>query len=247
MISKVLKLSQLSRLLFLSLINQSNEFMICKSYPINFTKRNKIYERQLNVAMNYDKFKDLSDRLNIIPLFHASIVVNNWINYVQDSELIIQDENGNILNKLPDTNNQDNQNNINNYNPNKPDYLVKSLYDMKVFISINNINNNINNNKNNKNNKNTNIMMLAWIPNNHLIEKSIAYLVATKIENNNINIYRFAQNPYFHDDFTIRSINLKHDIEKLIEYFDNVNEINFDELHKYDPRYNLSWHAPKIL
>ena len=76
MISKVLKLLQLSRLIFLSLINQSNEFMICKNYPINFTKRNKIYEGQLNVAMNYDKFKDLSDRLNIIPLFHASIVVN---------------------------------------------------------------------------------------------------------------------------------------------------------------------------
>ena len=131
----------------------------------------------------------------------------------------------------------------NKYNPNKPDYLVKSLYDMKVFISINNINNNNINN----NNYNNNTLMLAWIPDNHLIEKSIAYLVASKIENNNINVYRFAQNPYYHDDFSVRSIDLKHDIENLLDYFDNVNAINFNELHKYDPRYNLSWHAPKIL
>lgn len=233
MISKV---SRLSIILFLSLINQSSQFIISKNYPITFVNRCKICERISNVIMNYDKFKDCKERLNLIPSFHATIITNNWINYIQEKNIQknIQ-ENINDNNTLNDFRYEEYSNYNKHYSNgnNKDDteyplnYLIKSLFDFKVFISIN---------------KNLNNMMIfAWIPNNHLLEKTIAYLVVGKIENNVLEIYRFIQNPYYDRDFTIKSIELKNDIDKIIQIIPNVKSTNYTNLHNYDKRYYISW------
>lgn len=173
--------------------------------------------------MKYDKFKDCAERLNLIPSFHATIITNNWINYIQEKNNGDKDNSKNEEYSTYSKDYNENENNI-DYPLN---YLMKSLFDFKVFISINK---NLNN-----------LMIFAWIPNNHSLEKTIAYLSAGKIENNVLEIYRFIQNPYYDRDFSIKSIELKNDIDKLIENMSNVKTTNYTNLHKYDQRYYISW------
>ena len=214
-------ISRLSKISILSLIILSDGFNINRKNPINYTNRDKILERTTNVIMNYDKFKDCKERLNLIPSFHATIITNNWMNYIQEKNNDIK-----INQKTEEYSNY-----IKYYNEDNTDYplnyLMKSLFDFKVFISINK---NLNN-----------LMLLAWIPDNSSFENTIAYLVACKIENNVLEVYRFIQNPYYDRDFLIKSQELKNDIDKLVENIPNVERTNYSNLHNYDKRYYISW------
>ena len=121
-------ISRLSKISILSLIILSDGFNINRKNPINYTNRDKILERTTNVIMNYDKFKDCKERLNLIPSFHATIITNNWMNYIQEKNNDIK-----INQKTEEYSNY-----IKYYNEDNTDYplnyLMKSLFDFKIFI-----------------------------------------------------------------------------------------------------------------
>ena len=108
-----------------------------------------------------------------------------------------------------------------------PAYIKKNIYDMKFFISLN------------KEKKNT--MILAWCPENNYKQKSVVYIVGGKVINNTLHIHRIAQSPYYKNIISLRSLDFKNELEKLIKMEKVLNGINYDELHNYDIRFKLSW------
>ena len=94
--------------------------IIQKPYIINNNPR--IYNPK--IYMNYDPLKDYDQKLTIISSFQATIIINNWLNYLYS--------NGN-------RNENNNKNIINIY----PAFILKPIYDMKSMISINKIDKNI--------------------------------------------------------------------------------------------------------
>ena len=97
--------------IFCFLFTLSNSFVVLMKKP-NIIKKNN---RMTN--MNYENFKDYDDIINFLPSFQASIIINNWMSYIDNTE---------IDDKKDDYNN----------------YLKKSIYDMKVYIAINKEKNN---------------------------------------------------------------------------------------------------------
>ena len=91
-------------LFFYNLINAFN-FFPNKMNIVKVSQFNKIF-------MDYNKYKNYDDKLNLLPSFQTSIIINNWMDYIT-----LSDEN-------------DNQKNI-------PDYISKAIYDFKIFIAIN--------------------------------------------------------------------------------------------------------------
>tara|TARA_B100001057_G_C22371125_1_gene764682 strand:- start:34 stop:510 length:477 start_codon:yes stop_codon:yes gene_type:complete len=112
---------------------------------------------------------------------------------------------------------------INNY----PKFITTCIYDMKIFISIN------------KDEKNT--IIFAWKPDVDIGKSNVAYIVAGKIINNEVYIHRIAQSPYYENILSINSKKIVKDIKNIVNYSPNITTINYDELHKYDNRYLLSW------
>ena len=94
--------------------------IIQKPYIINYNPRIHNYK----ICMNYDPLKGYEQKLTIISSFQATIIINNWLNYLYSNGNI----NGNI-----------NKNIINIY----PAFILKPIYDMKSMISINKIDKNI--------------------------------------------------------------------------------------------------------
>ena len=150
------------------------------------------------ITMSYDPFKNYDDKLTIIPSFQGSIIVNNWINYISE----------------------------NNYEG-IPKFIYKSIYDMKIFISIN------------KEEKNT--IIFAWTPAVSIDKGNVVYIISGKIVNCELKIYRIAQCPYCNDVLSINSGEVANDITEIVKLSPNIHTINYDELHKYDNRYLLSW------
>tara|TARA_A100001388_G_C28712263_1_gene471877 strand:+ start:649 stop:1128 length:480 start_codon:yes stop_codon:yes gene_type:complete len=156
--------------------------------------------------MNYDPFKGYEQKLTIISSFQASIIINNWINYLS------KDEEYDNVNEDIDKN---------------PKFITTSIYDMKTFISIN------------KDEKNT--IIFAWSPDIDIGKNSIVYIVGGKLINNELAIHRIAQCPYYENILSITSKKIVNDIKNIVNYSQNITSINYDELHKYDNRYLLSW------
>ena len=166
---------------------------------------NKPYSNKYcqHITMTYDPFKNYDDKLTIIPSFQASIIVNNWINYISE-----------------------------NNNENVPQFIYKSIYDMKIFISIN------------REEKNT--IIFAWTPAVSIDKGNVVYIISGKIVNSELKIYRIAQCPYSVDILSINSCDVVNDITEIVKLSPNIDTINYDELHKYDNRYLLSWNIDNI-
>jgi hypothetical protein len=105
---------------------------------------------------------------------------------------------------------------------NIPKYMRKSLYDFNTFTAINK--------------QEHNIIYLGWYPKEQLQNQALIYLIATKIINEKIEIHRIAPNPFYN---TIQIIS-KDMYKDLKDFYYNRN-VSFNELHKYDNRYLLSW------
>ena len=80
-------------------------------------KNSNLINKNRNIKMEYENFKNYDEIINFLPSFQASIIINNWMSHIDNYE---------IDNKKDDYNN----------------YLKKSIYDMKVYIAINREKNN---------------------------------------------------------------------------------------------------------
>tara|TARA_B100000902_G_scaffold396193_1_gene456571 strand:+ start:2206 stop:2748 length:543 start_codon:yes stop_codon:yes gene_type:complete len=178
--------------------------------------------------MDYSQYKSFDDIINILPAFHTRIIINNWLKYVAPEEnsiedLIVEYEQG-----------YNNENKI--QNPPRglkyfPEYLIKSLYDFKIFVAINR--------------DEKNLIYFGWCPEANLQKSKLAYIIAGKVYNNTIHIHRIAQNPYYEDILDLNSIDLVKKLED-INYRDGKKfYFNYDKLHEYDNRYQISWNFYK--
>ena len=184
----------------------------------------KISSRVSYLNMDYSHYKSFDDIINILPEFHTRIIINNWLKYVAPEEKTIND----LMVEYERTYN--NKNKIENTSQELkifPEYLIKSLYDFKIFIAINR--------------DEKNVIYFGWCPQPNLQKSKLAYLIAGKVYNNIIYIHRIAQNPYYEDIIDLNSIDLVKRLEE-IEYKKNEKfNFNYDNLHEYDNRYKLSW------
>lgn len=159
--------------------------------------------------------------------FHNKIISNNNIfnsNIQMNLELTSNSNNINVLQPIQVSlviKNWIKYLNIIDYN--MPEFIHKSTYDFNTFTAINKNENNI--------------VFLSWQPSNKLPDQSLAYLIAGKRVENNIYIYRIAQNPFCYNIYEINSIDMYRDLKKF--YYNN--NISFSNLYDYDKRYLLSW------
>ena len=173
------------------------------------------------VIMDYSQYKSFDDIINILPEFHSRIIINNWLKYVAP------DENDNAIDY--------NQEETRDYedepqsNPLKefPSFVARSLYDFKIFIAIN------------REEKNT--IYFGWCPDAKSSRGNIVYLVAGKVFNSTIYIERIAQNPYYIHLLDISSRELVERLQTIEVSEGQRFQFNYDRLHEYDPRYNISW------
>jgi len=152
----------------------------------------------LSIKMTYDPLNGYKETLNIIPSFQTSVIINNWMNYLSTIR------------------------NIDN-----PKYIFQSIYDMKIFLSIN------------REKKNT--ILLAWCPGVSQYNSNVGYVISGKVINNELHIYRIAQSPYYNNLLEIDSNNLVKDITQLVINSPTIHNVNYTKLHEYDSRYLLSW------
>jgi len=103
---------------------------------------------------------------------------------------------------------------------------------MKIFISIN------------REEKNT--IIFAWTPAVSIDKGNVVYIISGKIVNSELKIYRIAQCPYSVDILSINSCDVVNDITEIVKLSPNIDTINYDELHKYDNRFLLSWNIDNI-
>lgn len=197
------------------------DYGLCLSTPLFTTRRPIFY-------MDYSQYKNFDDIINILPEFHTRIIINNWLKYVAPEENKMEDRIVEYERGYSDENKIDNENeNIKFF----PDYLVRSLYDFKIFIAINR--------------EEKNLIYFGWCPESHLTRPNLVYIIAGKVVNNIIYIHRIAQNPYYNDMLNINSLDLIDKLEQ-IDYKEGEKFIfNYDNLHNYDNRYNISWNYHK--
>lgn len=165
------------------------------NYNFNLNHKKNNNKNFNKINMEYENFKNYDEVINFLPNFQSSIIINNWLEYVKNEEYYF------------------------------PDYLKKSIYDMKVNIAINKDKNNY--------------MNLAWTP-NYKEKRSIAYIVSGKIENNVLFLERIAQNPYYDYIFTLKFIDFLDEINLLIVHASNIDYLSLEKLNDYDKRYSLS-------
>ena len=167
----------------------------------NINIRPKLFNK-LPIKMTYDPLKGYDDKLTIIPSFQGTIIINNWIRYLSEYE----------SDKIPE-------------------FMFKSIYDAKIFISINQAINNT--------------VLFAWCPGIYFPKSNVAYIICCKVVNNELQIHRIAQSPYYLEMLYINSYALLTDIKNIVAQSSNITSINYEELHKYDKRYLLSWNIYK--
>lgn len=177
----------------------------------------QIPKKQLYINMYYEKSKGFDEPITILPYTQTSIIINNWLNATLSLRLKQIDtlQKKNIIKEDQD---------IENYVDNG---LSKSIYEFKVFLSLN------------KGNINT--IYFSWIPESHKKNKQVVYLLGCKINNSILEIYRIAQNPYAADQLLVKSEDMLLDLYNYHKNNNIIKEIKFDELHKLDNRYLLSW------
>lgn len=193
------------------------DYGFCLTTPI-ITSRTPFFN------MDYSQYKSFDDIINILPEFHTRIIINNWLKYVAPEENTIEDLIVDYEKGYNDENKIDSPPTGLKF---FPEYLIKSLYDFKIFIAINR--------------DEKNLIYFGWCPEPHLKKSKLAYIIAGKVYNNTINIHRIAQNPYYEDMLYINSIDLVNRLED-IDYREGEKfQFNYDTLHEYDNRYKISW------
>lgn len=176
-------------------------------YRVKSSRSDKSARR---ICMNYNPLHDYKEKLTIISSFQATIVINNWIDYLTDNEMQYDSY---------DTTEDKNKHH---------GFVLKPIYDMKLIISINKVL--------------PNAIIFAWCPIIHAYgQTNVAYLISGRIVNQTLNIDRIAQSPYYNNILTLDSTLVLDELNNLVAQSPNINNISFDELHRYDSRYLLSW------
>ena len=165
------------------------------------------------IKMDYSQYKSFDDIINILPEFHTRIIINNWLKYVSPDE----------EDATRDYNEEPESNPIKDF----PEFVSRSLYDFKIYIAINR--------------EETNTIYFGWCPDAKSNRGNVVYLVAGKVINSTVYIERIAQNPYYVYLLDITSRDLVELLQKIELSREKVFEFNYDKLHEYDPRYNISW------
>ena len=204
-----------------SLVPKFRDYGFCLTTPI-MSCRTPI------LNMDYSRYKSFDDIINILPEFHTRIIINNWLKYVAPEEVTSEDL------RVDYDKDYVNDNKIEEHHAGLkffPEYLIKSLYDFKIFIAINR--------------EEKNLIYFAWCPDAHLPKAKLVYIMAGKVYDNTIYIHRIAQNPYYDNILGINSMEM---VERLadIDYRDGEKfQFNYDKLHEYDNRYQISWNFYK--
>lgn len=181
--------------------------------PLLFPKS----KNNLNIKMYYEKSKGFDEPITILPYTQTSIIINNWLNATVALRLKQID---NILKSQIVNEEQNVEESIDNG-------LSKSIYEFKVFLSLNKVN--------------INTVYFSWIPESHKQNKQVIYLLGGKVNKNILEIYRIAQNPYAADQLMVKSEDMLLDLYNYHKDNSIIKEITFDQLHKFDKRYLLSW------
>ena len=172
---------------------------------------------RLNINMYYEKSKAFDECITILPYTQTSIIINNWLN----ATIVSRAKKIQNLIDNPGLNIDENTEEL------LENGLSKSVYEFKVFASLNK--------------QNINTVYFSWIPDSHKKNRQVIYLLAGKINNNTLDICRIAHNPYAIDQLLVKSEDMLLDLYNYHKNNDVINEISFNELHKFDKRYYLSW------
>jgi hypothetical protein len=169
------------------------------------------------INMYYDSSKAFDNPITILPQTQTIYIINNWLNATLALRLRQIDS---IMKRQNDLNLEEVEESLDMS-------LSKSIYEFKVFTSLNR--------------QEMNTVYFSWIPDSHKNNKQIIYLIAGKVNNNLLNIYRIAQNPYASDQLLVKSEDMLLDLYNFHKDHEGITGIKFDELHKFDNRYILSW------
>jgi hypothetical protein len=169
------------------------------------------------INMYYDSSKAFDNPITILPQTQTIYIINNWLN----ATLALR------LRQIDSIMKRQNDLNLEEVEESLDINLSKSIYEFKVFTSLNR--------------QEMNTVYFSWIPDSHKNNKQIIYLIAGKVNNNLLNIYRIAQNPYASDQLLVKSEDMLLDLYNFHKDHEGITGIKFDELHKFDKRYILSW------
>jgi len=198
------------------LLNLITLFFSVNSLNIRINSYNKIFKRRNNILMYYEKSNDFYEPIKILPIEQTTMILDNWLNSsiaLQNIEREYAMKNKNI--------------NIDDLLEKTESYISKNIYEFKVYLSIN---------------KNSPyVVYFSWIPLSHKNNNQVIYLIVGKILNNELQIYRIAQNPYAYNILDINSKDLLLDLYNFHKDNKIIKKINFNELHNHDKRYLLSW------
>ena len=198
------------------LLNLITLFFSVNSLNIRINSYNKIFKRRNNILMYYEKSNEFYEPIKILPIEQTTMILDNWLNSsiaLQNIEREYAMKNKNI--------------NIDDLLEKTESYISKNIYEFKVYLSIN---------------KNSPyIVYFSWIPLSHKNNNQVIYLIVGKILNNELQIYRIAQNPYAYNILDINSKDLLLDLYNFHKDNKIIKKINFNELHNHDKRYLLSW------
>ena len=191
------------------------KILFCNSFIFNnFIIKNN-FKLNNNLKMEYfdESLYKKSNKIDLISSFESNIIINNWLNYYNI-------DNKSYFNEKNDDNILKNSN-----------FILKSIYDFKVYLSIN------------KNLNNQNNLYFYWNPNNN---NKILYLIGCELKNEMLYIERIAQNPNYNNILDIKSYVLIEDIYNNINKNKNINNNNIvnistTNLYNYDIRWKLSW------
>lgn len=197
-------------MLFASIgINTSSGFNLNNAniYRVKSSRSDKSVR---NIYMDYNPLHDYKEKLTIISSFEATIIVNNWMDYLTENEMQYDS--------------YDTTGDMNKH----PGFVLKPIYDMKLIISMNSLQ--------------PNAILFVWCPMIYkYAETNVAYLISGRIVNRTLNIDRIAQSPYYNNILTLDSNRVLDELNNLVAQSPNITNISFDELHRYDSRYLLSW------
>jgi hypothetical protein len=173
-------------------------------------------QRISSFIIPHTTFKN-NNPITILPQTQTIYIINNWLNATLALRLRQIDS---IMKRQNDLNLEEVEESLDMS-------LSKSIYEFKVFTSLNR--------------QEMNTVYFSWIPDSHKNNKQIVYLIAGKVNNNLLNIYRIAQNPYASDQLLVKSEDMLLDLYNFHKDHEGITGIKFDELHKFDKRYILSW------
>jgi len=183
----------------------------------SFIIPHRSFKNNQKINMYYDKSKAFDNTITILPQSQTIYIINNWLN----TTIALRAK------QIDNAMKNQYENNLEEIEESIDMSLSKSIYEFKVFVALNR--------------HLVNTVYFSWIPESHKQNKQVVYLIAGKVNNNLLYIYRIAQNPYAMDQLSVKSEDMLLDLYNFHKDYEAIKGINFDELHKYDKRYILSW------